>query len=170
MKCWSRSRTAPSTSCATSTPERQIDPSVRCAARCVRFRPRRPGVYHSAKHTGFPVRSCCDRYSRQCLAGSFALLFSALLVPPGKAGKADLERFFTATDPEIAQERYGPKIDLDYARERLAALAEKGEPTRGDLNNYPYYIGFNSTMYLRRGKFHNSIKPPNQIRSFASEH
>ena len=68
-----------------------------------------------------------------------------------QAAGLSVERLFSVTDPEIGQERYGPSIDLDYARDRLQPVAAKGEELRGALNNYPHYTGLNSTILLRRG-------------------
>jgi hypothetical protein len=59
------------------------------------------------------------------------------------------ERFFTVTDPEAAWERYW--AGLDYAGESLAFIRYTGEKERGELNNYPCYLGFNSAIYLRNG-------------------
>jgi 2-polyprenyl-3-methyl-5-hydroxy-6-metoxy-1,4-benzoquinol methylase len=62
----------------------------------------------------------------------------------------EVDRFFTVTDETAAQSRYGDALDLDYARATLVSLADKGEASRGPLNNFPFFAGQNLAVYARR--------------------
>jgi SAM-dependent methyltransferase len=73
------------------------------------------------------------------------------LVRMAAAAGLNVELLFSVTDPDVAWERYGASVDLDYAGERLSAVARTGDARRGELNNFPYYLGFNSAIYLRNG-------------------
>ena len=67
------------------------------------------------------------------------------------AEAADLEVtcYFSVTDPEVGQQRYGELIDTSHARAHLADWAGKGEAVRGPLNNFPVYAGLDGTGHLR---------------------
>ncbi len=66
-----------------------------------------------------------------------------------EAAGLSTQRYFSVTDPERGQERYGALIDVDHVRARLADWAEKGEAPRGALNNFPVYAGLDGTAHLR---------------------
>lgn len=62
----------------------------------------------------------------------------------------EVERFFTVTDEELARERYGVAPAVEDARETLVSLEGKGDPSRGSLNNFPFFTGQNLAIYARR--------------------
>ncbi|MFN8830885.1 MAG: hypothetical protein ACK50Q_02895 [Labrys sp. (in: a-proteobacteria)] len=54
------------------------------------------------------------------------------------------------TDEELARERYGVAHAVEDARETLVSLEGKGDPSRGSLNNFPFFTGQNLAIYARR--------------------
>lgn len=60
---------------------------------------------------------------------------------------ADVTRFYTTGDPEGASELYKAYLDIDFARNQCGRLADKGEPVRGPLNNFPIFAGENSGLF-----------------------
>jgi SAM-dependent methyltransferase len=58
-------------------------------------------------------------------------------------------RFFSHQNEAAVVEKYGPILDLDYARDRLACYASKGDPYFPKYANFPYYAGENSVLYAR---------------------
>jgi SAM-dependent methyltransferase len=62
----------------------------------------------------------------------------------------EVERFFTVADEDLAQARYGAALAVDDARTSLVELDNKGDPSRGALNNFPFFTGRNLAIYARR--------------------
>ena len=58
-----------------------------------------------------------------------------------------VERFFSHQNEAAVVSKYGDLVDSDYARERLAAYASKGDPYFPEYANFPYYAGENSVLY-----------------------
>jgi 2-polyprenyl-3-methyl-5-hydroxy-6-metoxy-1,4-benzoquinol methylase len=56
-------------------------------------------------------------------------------------------RFFSHQKEAEVVSKYREMIDLDYARERLAAYASRGDVNFPDYANYPYYAGENSVLH-----------------------
>jgi len=56
-------------------------------------------------------------------------------------------RFFSHQKDAEVVAKYREAMDLDYARERLAAYASKGDAAFPDYSNYPYYAGENSVLH-----------------------
>jgi hypothetical protein len=50
---------------------------------------------------------------------------------------------------EDVMAKYGPILDLDYARERMSPYCDLGHPYLHQFANYPYYAGENSGLYAR---------------------
>ena len=56
-------------------------------------------------------------------------------------------RFFSHQNDAVVVSRFQDMLDLDYARERLAAQAAKGDTHFSEYSNFPYYSGENSVLY-----------------------
>jgi SAM-dependent methyltransferase len=56
-------------------------------------------------------------------------------------------RFFSHQNEAAVISAYEDMIDLDYARERLADYADRGDRAFPPMSNYPYYAGENSAFY-----------------------
>jgi hypothetical protein len=56
-------------------------------------------------------------------------------------------RFFSHQNEAAVVSKFREMLDLDYARERLAAYASKGDPHFPEHANFPYYAGENSVLY-----------------------
>jgi SAM-dependent methyltransferase len=58
-----------------------------------------------------------------------------------------VSRFFSHQNESAVVAKFGDLLDLDYARQRLAAYASKGDPYFPEYANFPYYAGENSVLY-----------------------
>jgi SAM-dependent methyltransferase len=56
-------------------------------------------------------------------------------------------RFFSHQNEAAVVAKFVEMLDLDYARQRLAAYASKGDPYFPEYANFPYYAGENSVLY-----------------------
>jgi SAM-dependent methyltransferase len=56
-------------------------------------------------------------------------------------------RFFSHQNEAAVVAKFEEMLDLDYARQRLAAYASKGDPYFPEYANFPYYAGENSVLY-----------------------
>jgi hypothetical protein len=74
--------------------------------------------------------------------------FSALsLIEMASRLNLRVERFFSHQNEAAVVSKFSDLLDLDYARERLAAYASKGDPHFPEYANFPYYAGENSVLY-----------------------
>ena len=74
--------------------------------------------------------------------------FSALsLIEMTRRLNLSVERFFSHQNEEAVISQFNGMLDPDYARERLADYASKGDPYFPEFANYPYYAGENSVLY-----------------------
>jgi SAM-dependent methyltransferase len=74
--------------------------------------------------------------------------FSALSILE-MAARLNLQviRFFSHQNEAAVVAKFEAILDLDYARERLAGYASRGDPYFPEYANFPYYAGENSVLY-----------------------
>lgn len=78
--------------------------------------------------------------------------FSALsLLEMAARLNLSVTRFFSHQNEAAVIEKYETILDLEYARERLADYAAKGDRFFPEYANFPYYAGENSVLYARVG-------------------
>jgi SAM-dependent methyltransferase len=74
--------------------------------------------------------------------------FSALsLIEMVSRLNLSVTRFFSHQNEAAVASKYESILDLEYARERLAAYASKGDSYFPEYANFPYYSGENSVLY-----------------------
>jgi SAM-dependent methyltransferase len=74
--------------------------------------------------------------------------FSALsLIEMASRLNLSVVRFFSHQNEAAVVSKFQEILDIDYARERLAACASKGDAYFPEFANYPYYAGENSVLH-----------------------
>jgi SAM-dependent methyltransferase len=64
----------------------------------------------------------------------------------------EIQTLFSHQNESAAAEAYNVIFDLEYARERMAPYANRGDAFFPELSNYPHYMGENSVLYAFRPK------------------
>lgn len=59
----------------------------------------------------------------------------------------EIRRYYSVGEGELYSAKYAAEMDIEHARTTMQDLAEQGDPSRGEANNYPLYAAENSAMY-----------------------